>query len=190
MLFPFRVEHIARFGELAVHGGSQRQVVRRMGFDGQFQVLAQQRLVLRCNAVVDNAMGALYRTLAAQVGNTLFRNDYLHGVFRVVKVRHHRYERRDCPTLGGARCGEDTDISVAGEIAATADTVHHLRTEYVGRIDIAINVGFQSGVDGNQTETACHFGIVRNLLRTEHNLVVEEIHVVDNVLQLVCTYGK
>ena len=72
-------------------------------------------------------------------------------MLRAVLVRNERHNRRDDTTLGHRRTSEDTQIGVADEVARTANTIHHLRTADMGRVDITIEVGLDSGIDGDDT---------------------------------------
>jgi hypothetical protein len=53
---------------------------------GAVEVVQQQRLVVRRGALLDDQVGALARRKSAQIGQTLFSNNYGHVVLGVVHV--------------------------------------------------------------------------------------------------------
>ena len=71
------------------------------------------------------------------------------------------------PPFGHRRRNEERQIGVAREITRTADTVHHLRAHDMGRIYVAVNVGFNHGVHTDNAEAADQFGIVSDFLRPQ-----------------------
>lgn len=129
------------------------------------------------DAVVDDATCTLDRRFAAQVGNAIFRDDDFDGVFAVIQVGNHRYECADLAFLRRRRSREDGQHGRTGEVAGTADTVHHSCTGYVSGVDVTEYIGFQSRIDGHQAETAGYFRIVGDFLRAKQNLIFEEIQV-------------
>ena len=127
--------------------------------------------------------GTFLRRLAAQVGHALFGDQHLDRVLAVVDMADHRDNRRDAAILLSGRTSIDREVSVAGEIARTTDTIHHFRAEHMSGVDIAINIGLECGVDRNQTETADDFRVVGNLDRAENQLVAEIVHIVVDILK-------
>ena len=108
----------------------------------------------------------------------------------MVHVRNHRHDSRDFTFLGNGRTSEDGDIGIAGKVTASTDTVHHLRTADVRGVHVAVDVGFNGGVDGDDTEPAHHFRAVRDFRRTEHQFVAEEVHILVDTFQTVVRYGQ
>ena len=100
------------------------------------------------DAVVDDATCTLDRRFAAQVCNAIFRDDDFDGVFAVIQVGNHRYECADLAFLRSRRSREDGQHGRTGEVAGTADTVHHSCTGYVSGVDVTEYIGFQSRIDG------------------------------------------
>ena len=109
--------------------------------------------------------------------NAIFRDDDFDGVFAVIQVGNHRYECADLAFLRRRRSREDGQHGRTGEVAGTADTVHHSCTGYVSGVDVTEYIGFQSRIDGHQAETAGYFRIVGDFLRAKQNLIFEEIQV-------------
>ena len=66
------------------------------------------------------------------------------------------------------------NMAELGEVAGTADTVHHSCTGYVGGVDVTEYIGFQSRIDGHQAETAGYFRIVGDFLRAKQNLSLKK----------------
>ena len=91
--------------------------MRRVSLLAHLDILAEHWAVLWVNAVLDNLVSALDRTLTTQVSNTMLGDDNLHRVLAMVVVAYHRYESRDSTTLSGRWSGIDRDIRIAGEIS-------------------------------------------------------------------------
>lgn len=62
---------------------------------GQFQVIPKDALVVGVNAVLDDGLCTFFRTLATEVGHTLFGDDDVDVVLRVVGMRNHRHDGAD-----------------------------------------------------------------------------------------------
>ena len=93
-------------------------------------------------------------------------------------------------TLSGRRRSIDADICVASKVARTTDTVHHLGTTYVGRVDVTEDICLECCVDSDESKTTSYLRVVTNLLWTKHELVAEEIKVVKNLLELIRTNSE
>ena len=129
------------------------------------------------------SFGAFARVLAAEVGDAVFGDEHLHRVFAVVHVRAHRDDGGDVAILGGGRAGEDGDVGVAGEVPGAADAVHHLLAEHVGGVDVAEDIGFERGVDGDDADAADDFRVVGDFLRAQQQAAAEEVEIVIHALQ-------
>ena len=158
------------------------QGVRGLAELAHLEVFAQEGLVVGMRAVLDDALGTLYGVGAAQVGDTLVGDDDVDGVLRRVGVGDHGHDIRDEAALRYRRAGENRDVAVAGEVTRTADAVHHLDAEDVAGVDGAEDVGLEGGVHGDDAETADNLGVVRDFGGTHDNLVVEEVHVGEQLL--------
>ena len=93
---------------------------------------------------------------------------------------HFGYLRYDCADLAflrRRRSREDGQHGRTGEVAGTADSVHHSCTGYVSGVDVTEYIGFLSRIDGLQAETAGYFRIVGDFLRAKQYLIFEEIQV-------------
>jgi hypothetical protein len=122
-------------------------------------------------------------SLPRKVGDPVFGDEHLHGVFAVVHVRAHRHDGRDVAALGGGRAGEDGDVGVAGEIPGAADAVHHLLAEHVGGVDVAEDIGFERGVDGDDADAADDFRVVGDFLRAQEQAAAEVVEACRNALK-------
>ena len=81
--------------------------VRRVAACRQFQVVAEQLLVVGVYAVFDDFVSALNRRFAAKVGNALVGDEHAYAMFAVVEVRHHRHDVADFAAFGDARTAEN-----------------------------------------------------------------------------------
>ena len=158
---PVRILHITALSQFRVHSECSLDGVWSLGFAaGQFEIIPKQLFVVGMRTILDDSLRTFFRTLATKVGNTLFGDDDIYRMLAVVEVRHHRNDSADLTFLSHRRTSEDRDLSVAGEVARAADTVHHLRATDVGRVHVTVNIRLDSRIDGNYTETANHFGAV------------------------------
>ena len=140
--------------------------------------------------VLDDGLSALHGALSAKVGHTLFGHDDVHVVLRMVVVRHHGYDGTDFSLLGYRRAGEDGDVGIACEVATSTDTVHHLGASDVSRVDVAVDVCFNSGVDRDDTQSAGHFGAIADFARAEDEFVAEEVDVIVDAVQAIVCHGE
>ena len=153
---------------------------------GQFHVLAQRFLVIRVCAVLDDRLGALPGCQAAQVGQSLLRDDQVYVVFGVVHMADHRGDGRDRPALRRRRSHEGGEEAVAGEVARAADAVLHPGAHDVGGVDVAVDVGLDHAIAGDDTHAADWLWMVGDVLRAQNDL----LGVVGSVLvHLVCGLG-
>ena len=135
------------------------------------------------SAVFDDFLGTLCRALSTEVGNTLFGDEDVHIMLCLVVVRHHRYDGTDFAFLGYGRTREDGDEGITGKVARTSYPVHHLGTGDVGRVYVTINVGFDGGIHGDDTQSAYYGRVVGDFRRTDDELVLEEFKVIVDALQ-------
>ena len=131
----------------------------------------------RMSDVVDDDLCSFFRGQAANISDALFGNEYMGIMFGVVNMGAHRNNCGDLAALCGAVAEEAGQECVTSKVAGTADTVHHSCTGYVSGVDVTEYIGFQSRIDGHQTETAGYFRIVGDFLRAKQNLIFEEIQV-------------
>ena len=113
---------------------------------------------------------AVTRCQAAQVSeSTLGDND--HGVvLGVVNVRSERNDSRNRTVLRQRRRDERGNEGVTGEVTGTTDAVHHAAAVDVGGVDVAVDVGLNHAVGGNQTNTADNLRVVGDLLRAQDDV--------------------
>ncbi len=93
------------------------------------------------------------------------------------------HDGADFAALGGGGTGEDGQESVAGEIAGTADAVHHVAAQDVSAVDVAGDVHFDGGVDGNDPQATDNFRGVADFLRAQQQPGAEELDVLINSLR-------
>ena len=142
------------------------------------------------NAVFDDCLCAFFRALTTQVGNALFSNDDVYVMFCMVVVRYHRNNGADLTFLGDGRTSKDGNISVACEVTASANTVHHFRAADMCRVNVSVEVSFDSRVDGDNSQTAYNFRTIGDFRRAEHQFITEEVHIIINTLQTVVCYSE
>ena len=131
----------------------------------------------------DDFLGTFGRALATEVGDTLFGDEDVHIVLCLVVVRHHGDNGTDFAFLGYGRTREDGDEGISGKVARTSYPVHHLGTGDVGRVYIAINVGFDGGVHRDDAQSAYYGGMVGDFGRTDDELVLEKVEIIVDALQ-------
>jgi len=135
-------------------------------------VIPQLLAVVRMGTVLDDQLDALPRGQAAQIRQPLLGDDDHDIVLGVVDVANHRHDRGDVAALGQRRADEDRVAGVAGEVTRAADAVHHLGAHDVGRVDVAVDVGLDHAVGGDDELAADHLGVVRHVLRAQNDLAV------------------
>ena len=98
-------------------------------------------------------------------------------MFGVVHVADHGHDAADAAALGSGRRHEDREVGVAREVARAADAVHDARAHHVGGVHVAVQVGLDHAVHGNQAQAADHLGVVADLLRPQHDALAVEVQV-------------
>ena len=91
--------HITLAQERIVEGQCGAHMLRFVTARSNLQIVAQQRTVVRMGAVFDDFVCAMERTLAPEVGHSLFGYDYIHVVFGRVHMTAHRHDGADSSTL-------------------------------------------------------------------------------------------
>src|SRR3712207_2054863 len=103
--------------------------------------------------VVYNTTSTLTRRQTSQISDTILRDDHLYRVFTMIKVRYHRYKGTNLTILCRRGRREDGEVGITGEVARTTDAIHHTGTIYVSGVDVAKNICFESGIDGDNPQT-------------------------------------
>lgn len=170
--------HVAAVHESFVESESGTEIVGSMSALRELEIIPHELFVHGVYTVLDDSLGTLAGILAAKVGHTLLGSENLHGVLAVVDMAYHRNESRDHAALLDRGTGEDGEVSVAGEVSRTADTVHHLGAEYMSGVYITEDVSFKSSIHRDKTESAYDFRMVGNLAGTHENFVAEEVDIV------------
>lgn len=152
--------HVATLCECVVKSESGAKIERDVSCLGEFKVIPEEFLVVGMHTVLDYAARTLVRVFVSEVGHALLSHDHLHAMLAVVDVSDHRHDcRKRSPFLDrGAK--EDREIAVAGKVAGSADSVHHVAAVDVGRVDVAENVAFESGVHSDKAYSAHHLRMV------------------------------
>ena len=95
-----RQVHVALACQCVVHSECSGQAMACLSHLGEFEVFAQQRTVIGVSTVLDDEVRALDGALATEVGHTLFGNDDVDIMLRVVLVADEGNDRADHAVLG------------------------------------------------------------------------------------------
>ena len=60
----------------------------------------------------------------------------------------------------------------------------------MGGVDVSVDVCLDGSVDGDDAQTACHFGAVADFAGAEHQFVAEELDVAVYAVQAVVCHGE
>jgi long-chain acyl-CoA synthetase len=99
----------------------------------------------------------------AQVGQALFGDDDLRVVLGVVHMRNHGHDAADGAVLGHRGRHKERQVAIARKVARAANAVHHARAHQVGGVDVAVDVGLDHRVHGDDAQAAHQLGVVRFL---------------------------
>ena len=127
------------------------------------------------DTLLDDLLSSLTWALTTKVCDTILRDDDLHRVLAVVEVGDHGHEGRDLAILSCRGSGEDREVTITCEVTRATDTIHHTGTIDVRGVDVTEDVGLQSCIDRDDTETANDLRVIRVLLWTKEELVLEEV---------------
>lgn len=189
LLFNFLFFHCAGFKITLVPGKRFGEIVRGVLACGSRQsvlvILAQHRAVIRMSAVLDKQLGALLRSLPAQVGNTLLGYNDGHIVLCLVNVGNHGHDAGYQAVFCGGFGGEDADAGVAGEVAAAADAVEHLAAHLVRGVYVAVDIDLDGRVQRDDAETADDLRMVGYLLRADDHLVAVLVDILEEAFAAV-----
>ena len=121
--------HIAGFCQAFMEFESFRKNVRGLAVAAcgncSFIVVHELISVGRMSNVVDDNLCSFLRAQAANICDTLFRDEYMGIVFGVVNMGAHRNNCGDLAALSGAVAEEAGQECVTSEVAGTADTVRY-----------------------------------------------------------------
>lgn len=159
------------------------QVVGRMPFLGDAQILPEQRPIVRVGAVLYNLMSTVQGPLAAEVGNALFGNDNINIVLRGVDMRAERHDGRNLSVLGRRRRGEYRHVAVALIVARAADAVHQSRGADVAGVLIAVDIAFDGRIDGDAPEAAYDLRRVGYLALPDDEVLGKEVDIVVDMMK-------
>lgn len=138
---------------------------------GDLQVLAEDRLVVRVGALLDDALGPLLRSHAAEVGQTLLGNDAVQVMLGVVDVGAVRHHAGDTVRVGLGRTARrgvhDLQEAVTEEVAGTAEAVDHPGTADQRGVGVGVDVDLNRGVHGDAPEATDRLRGVGNGERTK-----------------------
>ena len=179
--------HIAGFCQAFMEFESFRKNVRGLAVAAcgncSFIVVHELISVGRMSNVVDDNLCSFLRAQAANICDTLFRDEYMGIVFGVVNMGAHRNNCGDLAALSGAVAEEAGQECVTSEVAGTADTVHQLGACYMGGVYVAVNIHFKSRVHADNADTTNNFTVVGDFLRTQNDLLVVFFDVVVETFQ-------
>ena len=137
-----------------MHGEGGTHALWLVSLLGKLQIFTEHRAIIRVRTVFNNLLGTAQRTLATKIGNSLLGNDDIHIVLSAIYMAAHRNDGRNATILGGTLRGEDRNVTIALVIAGAADTIHQLAAADVAGVLIAIDIAFDSGVHGDDTQSA------------------------------------
>ena len=103
-------------------------------------------------------------------------------------MRHHGHKGTDLAIFCCGGRGKDGKIGITRKVARTTNPIHHTGTIYVGRVDVPKDIGFEGGIDRDNTKTAHDLGIIRILYRAKQQLVFEEVEIAVYFLDYRATY--
>ena len=89
---PVDIGHRAGLEKCGVESESCGEIVGCLASLAELEIVAQERAVDGVGAIVDDAVGALHRVEAAEIGHTLLGDEHIYRVFLVVYVAHHGYD--------------------------------------------------------------------------------------------------
>jgi len=108
----------------------------------------------------------------APVRKANFGNQNVHIVFGVINMRYHRHDTGDQAIFCDRFRDENSGVGVMGKVTGTTDTVHHMRSHNMGRIDVTVDVDFQRGIDRDQAKTLDNFRMIGNPLRAKQDVIL------------------
>jgi hypothetical protein len=94
------------------------------------------------------------------------------------------------PVLLHRRAGEDRNVGVSREVARASYSIHQLRPHEVRRVDVAKEVYLECGVDGDDSQAADDLRVVRDLLRTQDEMLPEESYIAGDLIQYLWGDGE
>lgn len=126
-------------------------------------------------AISYDETGAFLGVFAAQVGHSLFGDNYLNGMLAMIQVATQRNDWTDLASFCRAGTRENRDVGVARKVPTSANAVHHVVAHDMSRIHVAENIDFNSGVNGNDSKSTYDFWVVGNLLRPQNHASAEKV---------------
>lgn len=94
------VTHVAAGEEFLVEGEGCVEIVGSLTSETELQIVAEQFLIHRVNAVLDDFLCLLNGVFATKIGHALVCDEDIDRVLRMVKVRNHRHDVGNLSTLG------------------------------------------------------------------------------------------
>ena len=107
----------------------------------------------------------------------MLRDQNLDVVFSVIDVRDHRDNGGYRAMFGGGRRYKNRQVAVTGEVARSTDAVHHAAAHNMGRIDVAVDIGFDQTIHGDHSQASNQFRVVTDILLSQDNTLAVEIDV-------------
>ena len=154
------------------------------------EVLTQQWAINGVSSLLDDLLGALHWILETQIGYALIGNNDVDTVHCVVDVSTHGHDGRNAVVLLDRWTHEDAGVSIAGEVTATANTVHQASSTHVRRVDVTEDVGLDSGVHREHAKATDNLRVVRDFARTHEHLVVKFVDVGEELVHSVVGKGE
>ena len=103
------------------------------------EIISQRVLVSgMCDAY--HRASPLTRAFTAQIGDAVFGDDDLSVVFGMIDMAYEWHDSANRAAFSERWAQKQRQISVASEVAATADTIFHLRTHDVSGVYVAVDI--------------------------------------------------
>ena len=97
---PVGKAHIALALQGIVHAECSAHVVAGLTLGRHVEVIPQELTIVGMGTILDDSLGALHGTLAAEVGDTLLGDHDVDTMLIVVYMRYHGHDGADLALLG------------------------------------------------------------------------------------------
>src|SRR5690606_39029892 len=135
------------------------------------EIILQLLAVTRMDAIRDDPLRPFTGRQITDVRKAVLCDQHIHIMLGMVDMGSEWHDTGNPPVLSSGFSDEYGELRIAPEIARSADAVHHFRSGDMGRIYIAVQIEFQSGVDGNKAKAPDDFRMIGDYLRTQHQSI-------------------
>ncbi|KAH3668618.1 hypothetical protein OGAPHI_002372 [Ogataea philodendri] len=152
-------------------------------------VVLQLVSVVWVGTLVNNLVHTLLWRTASQISKSVIGHNDVQIVLGVVNVRSKWNHTRNTSRIGlawsGCRSVHDGQLGISQEISRSSQSVQHSRSVNVGGVGVRIDVNLNRSVHGNDTESSDDLWRVRHNLRSQTQLLGEQVPVVKELLESV-----